>query len=1011
MSPQNTLIVTRENTKGTGGEQLSSQKVSELPLNKRDFSNLLLMAAGTMTDSNGTTNFTAQFAVNGQRGVEAVFAMDGADISDPEMGGATFSNFNVDAVEEIQSNSGWMPAETGRGAAAFTNILTRSGASGFHGSVFEFVRNSAFDARNFFDRTSPAQPERIPPFRRNEFGFTNGGALVRNKTFYFVQYQGFRQVLGTTQVLPVPTVAERQGLDTTAFPGDTLIIPVDPRIQELIDRYPLPNDPGGAYGARTYATSSKVNTNANQFSIRIDHKLSDKGQLFGRFNFDNLTGPTTNPDQTAIDSSFGVQYVDRQRNGIVRYTRTVSPKLTWDASLSVTRTTPSFLTPNHTDPALNFSDGLYESFNSTAGSVIAAYGNLFQGQTNISWTVGKHNIKVGTEFRANRDSTYFGTTPNGSYTFGGGTSYAPFAIRSLSGAHDIAQGAPLPDTLSALVTASPFTYVAAVAPSIFPQGDQIGVAAISRYDTNAYFQDSWKISEHWQLDYGLRYEVYTPITERAKRTSGLRILNDGSQQYLINPQPGYKMDWDGWGPRVHLTYRVNDKMQFSAGGAITTIPPNIWQDNLLTGSTPIVVYPQATAAPGAPIDFGRTILPSELPGIFTPSGANIYASGKTTAVPANTVMDVNRFEIALAGVTHSSQISPLNVTSIAPYFRNAYLGTWTAALERQAGGLDFSAAYVGTAGVRLPAMDFPNGFSGASPEFARYTQFNSAGLVTGGFGLENYLTDRSHSTYHALQTSVSGTVPHGGPGIQASYTWSKSLDDTSTVIGGFVAGAAGATAVSWPQNPFDTTAEKGPSTFDVAHAFSASVVQDLHVERTPGLGWVTRKATEGWQLLSISTLTTGLPFTVYSGVQQTGVGSIGSDRPDQIGVPQLSTSRAIREDYFGLGANNASYFSIPIDVPGGTGPNSGVFGTLGRDTFRGPALHNFDFSLIKTTPILLKKNGAEAAVLQFRAEFFNLFNIVNFGLPSNIVRGSGFGEIGRTAANSRQIQFSLKIIF
>jgi hypothetical protein len=164
-------------------------------------------------------------------------------------------------------------------------------------------------------------------------------------------------------------------------------------------------------------------------------------------------------------------------------------------------------------------------------------------------------------------------------------------------------------------------------------------------------------------------------------------------------------------------------------------------------------------------------------------------------------------------------------------------------------------------------------------------------------------------------------------------------------------------------------------------------------------------------LLSISTLTTGLPFTVYSGVQQTGVGSIGSDRPDQVGVPQLSTSRTIREDYFGLGANNASYFSIPINVPGGTGPNSGVFGTLGRDTFRGPDLHNFDFSLIKTTPILLKKSGAEAAVLQFRAEFFNLFNFVNFGLPANIVRGTGFGEISRTAANSRQIQFSMKLIF
>jgi hypothetical protein len=283
--------------------------------------------------------------------------------------------------------------------------------------------------------------------------------------------------------------------------------------------------------------------------------------------------------------------------------------------------------------------------------------------------------------------------------------------------------------------------------------------------------------------------------------------------------------------------------------------------------------------------------------------------------------------------------------------------------------------------------------------------------VTGGFGLENYLTDRSHSTYHALQTSVSGAVPHGGPGIQASYTWSKSLDDTSSVLGGFITGAAGASAIAFPQNPFDTAAEKAPSTFDVKNAFSASIIQDLAFERLPLMNRLTKKITGGWQLLSISSITSGLPFTVYSGVQQTDVGSIGADRPDQTGVPVLSTSRTIREDYFGLGAGNTSYFSIPINVSGGTGPNSGFFGTLGRNTFRGPDFHNFDFALIKTTPLLLKKTGAEAAVLQFRAEFFNLFNIVNFGLPANILTGSGFGEISRTAGTSRQIQFSLKMIF
>jgi hypothetical protein len=170
-------VAAQQDTGATGGEALSGQAVSSLPLNGRDFSTLLLLAAGTMTDTNGATNFTQQFAINGQRGVEATFAMDGADISDPEMGGSIMPNFNVDAIQELQSSSGWMPADIGRGASGFTNIVTRSGAAGFHGSLFEFVRNSAFDARNFFDHPTPAYPGRIPPFRRNEFGFTNGGPV------------------------------------------------------------------------------------------------------------------------------------------------------------------------------------------------------------------------------------------------------------------------------------------------------------------------------------------------------------------------------------------------------------------------------------------------------------------------------------------------------------------------------------------------------------------------------------------------------------------------------------------------------------------------------------------------------------------------------------------------------------------------------------------------------------------------------------------------------------------
>ena len=1011
----------------TGGEKLSSESVSSLPLNGRDFSTLLLLAAGTMTDVNGATNFTQQFAIDGQRGVEAVFAMDGADISDPEMGGSTFTNFNVDAIQELQSSSGWMPAEIGRGASGFTNIVTRSGAAGFHGSVFEFLRNSALDARNYFDYPSIVEPGRIPPFKRNEFGFTNGGPVVlphiydgRGKTFYFGQYQGFRQVLGTTQVLPMPTPAERAGQDVVTYPDgstDTLTVPVNAGIAAVLKRYPLPNNPTGAYGARTYAAPSNVATNADQFSIRMDQKLGEKGQFLARFNYDNLTGPTTNPDQTTIDPTFGVRYVDRQRNVVFRYTRTESPHFLWESSLSITRTTPSFPTPNHTDPAVKFTDGLYEGFDTAAGSVMSAFGNLFQGQQNFTWTHARHVVKAGVEARLNRDTTYFGISPNGEYDFGGGTVYSPEFIPSASGTHNVNPGDPLPNTLATLLVGYPYGYTVAVAPPYFSNGAHIGPAAINRNDVNVYVQDTWKINERWALDYGLRYEVYSPITERAHRTSSFLEVSPPAgqtQEYLINPQPGYQSGWNGWGPRVQVDWNAPHAVRVHAGGALTVIPPNIWQDNFLTGSTPFAVYPRVNASRNGEIAYGFQITPDELPQTYTPTGQNVFASGDPKKVPANTVMDVNRYEYDLATLAPGHQLSLLNLSAIDRRFGDGFLQTWTLGLERTFLGLTADAGYVGTESFRLPRASYPNGYPGAEPGFAPYTQFSGTGAVTGGFGTETVITDTAHSSYHALQTSLSGTVKHGGPGLQAGYTWSKSLDDVSAVAGG--TGSTGAVALPIPQNPFDTHPEKGPSNFDVAHSFSVSAAQALHFEE---LGWLAgprvRKLAAGWELLSISSISSGSPFTVYSGIQQTGAGTAGADRPDEIAIPHLSTAHSAgraREDYFGKGAENAAaFFSIPINVPGGTGPNVGRFGTLGRNTFRGPAYYDFDYAVIKDTPLGRRASGVERADVQFRGEFFNIFNVVNMGLPANTMEGSGFGEISRTAGTSRQIQFSLKLIY
>jgi len=1013
--------------KGTGGEHLSSEEVAGLPLNERDFSKLLLLAAGTMTDTNGAANFTQQFATNGQRGVTSVFAMDGAITTDPELGGATFANYNVDAIHEVQSSSGVMPAEIGQGASSYTNVVTKKGTNYLHGSAFEFVRNAAFDARNFFDHANPLDPRRIPPFVRNEFGATIGGPVTlpgvydgSEKTFFFTQYAGFRQVLGTTQVFPVPTADERKGIDTTSVPGDTLFVPVNAQMAALLARYPLPNLPTGTYGARTYAASSKIQTTTDQFSIRVDHKISDKATLFTRFNLNQVDGPTTNPDQTAIDPSFGVKFYDHQRNAAVSYARTYSANLTSTSLIGYVRSTPTFPAVNHTDVALQTADGLYQGFNSADGSIFGSYGNLFQFKHDMAWVHGPHSFKWGAEFRMNRDATVFGTNPNGVYVFGGGTAYSPVFIPSASGQHDIQKGEPLPDSLVGLLTATPYEYTILAPYRLTPSGDKFDEAAVHRESYNFYFQDFWKATTRLSLNYGLRFEVNSRIKEGQNRTSiAVPIGPDGkpadfltpgaTQEFLFNPQPIYALDWAGWAPRVNVDYTLTKRTVLHAGGALMTQLPNLWQDNYATGGFPFTVQPVVTAQQGTPVPFSNTMVPLTVPEPYSTSGQLLFPGNTTTQTPANTPIDVPRFQQDLQALAPGNLAQLLSVSLMSRDFKNGYVGTYTAGMDQTFGPLRWNLWYVGTAGIHLPRVFVPNGYSGAGPAFAPFTQFNSAGAAVSGYGPEFVMKSDSHSSYNALQTSLLGRFNSIGLNFAASYTYSKSLDDTSAAAGAS-AGGAGTTLQALAQNPLDQRAEKGPSTFDETHVFAVSLFQSLPFDKLSLLQPVSRYVTAGWQLLNITVVTSGQPFTIFSGIQQTDAGAGGTDRPDLVIMPHLSTSRTRREDYFGLGDNNYTFFYVPIGVPGGTGPNQGRFGTLGRNTFRGPGYQNWDFALIKDTPFG-KRGNTDLGMLEFRAEFFNLFNIVNFGLPANIVHGSGFGIISRTTGNSRQIQFSLKLIF
>ena len=302
--------------------------------------------------------------------------------------------------------------------------------------------------------------------------------------------------------------------------------------------------------------------------------------------------------------------------------------------------------------------------------------------------------------------------------------------------HNIRVGDPLPDTLSGLLSGSPFVYTVAVPPPYFSGGHAHRRGGHQPQCFCVLAQDTWKISPRLVLDYGLRYELYTPITERAKRTSGLLFplpppgSSNSSSSIRSRAIASISMAWD---PRVQLDWLAGQQIHLRAGGAITTIPPNLYQDNLLTGSTPFADLSPPHLGCRSAHPYGFQITPNELPLAYTPAGQRIFANG-TKAVPGNTVMDLNRYQQILQRSRPAHLITPLTISCIYPGFGNAYLQTWTLGLERHFGNLVADATYIGTAAAKLPRQSFFNGYPGAGPSFAPYSQFDQAGNVIGGFG-------------------------------------------------------------------------------------------------------------------------------------------------------------------------------------------------------------------------------------------------------------------------------------
>jgi hypothetical protein len=983
-------------TNATLANVVSSEQVENLPLNGRNIEGLITMQPGIVGYNGANMGWmSGEFAGNGNRGETAVGTLDGADTSDAEMGTLQFTNFNLDAIAEFKVQQNNYSAQYGQGAGTVTQIVSKSGTNEFHGSLFEFLRNSAFDARNFF-ANGPGSAGIVPPFRRNEFGGTFGGPVKKDKTFFFVQYAGLRQRLGEPNNAVVPTAGERTGLVTiTGANGqpDDLQVPLNPVAQTVLSRYPLPNAPGGIYGANTFTYEFSQPTNDDQWSARLDHHFSSKDTLFARSSYDNHIIKDTDPWAAELaGSNFSSSNIGEARNSAVGATHIFTPTLVNNFTFTLNRGIEGVPeTPGeYTTTQSCTSDGTLQCWGPDTFETKYVT-TVFDALDIVNWTTGRHSFAFGGEFRREWDNGtgVTGTGPSGSYTFEPGTAL-PEAILSTNGGASLPAGSASPSGLVSLMEGSDYQYErATTAPGFGPAGAGGGGVwwGLRRWTLATFAQDDIKVTRRLTVNLGLRYEYTSVPWEVGNRMA--RPDDQGSLYgtFVVNPSPLWQPDYlsGNFGPRFGLALDLGKGTILRGGfGIFTNMIPTVYPDQDL------VNFPLASENYLLDAPYSLTPSPVALPVLTSITGQPIAANGNTKTIPPNTPVDI---------LPYAKILGPLYVDDPSDRLRNGYTINGNFTLEHEfAGGIAASASYVVNNGVSLYNEGSPNSYSGAEPLYTPYSN------VTPGLGELQVFYNAGYSSYNALQLQARKISRSHGIQFQANYTWAKDMTDADSVWN------TGATA---PQNPFCIKCEYAPAAYNIVQRFVANFEYDLPFGHLDALSSLPKRLTNGWEILGIFQAQTGYPFTVNSPYGTLQYGEGGNDRPFFVQKATLNPSEQSSPQFFsnaviGGSANGlgTGYFSLPTV----TSPVNGDQvmpspGTLGRDTFTSPGWPNLDFSIIKDTQI------TESKMLQFRAEFFNVFNFATFAAPGSTVGSTGFGFTGSTATAERQIQFGLRLIF
>jgi outer membrane receptor protein involved in Fe transport len=940
------------------GQVITAQQITELPLNGRDYIQLATLNTGVVRTSSGTngntggssTGGTNSFVANGTRGTMNNFLLDGIDNNSNDNGGVVLRT-NVDAIQEFKIQTNSYSAEFGRSGGAVVNAITKSGSNAFHGGLFEFFRNSALDARDYFE--DPTTPK--ASFKQNQFGGMIGGPVIKNKLFWFADYQ--RTVIRSpiTWVSTVPSPAERSGDFSdpseptiydplTGLPFLNNIIPsgrIDPIAQAFLNLYPDPNQQGTG---NNFIISPAQKDDIDEGDGRLDYTVSQGDQLFFRYSMAGrrTVRPSPLPGlANGGDSSTGLGYEDT-KGAALGFTHTFTPRTVneFRVGFNYVRIRRGVPVDGTTLPPSELSvPGVPDDERINGLTLFAPSGYRRVGDPRFAPTIlasqerqisdvvnlvrGSNTIKFGGEMRWSQFNILQVTAPRGQFNFNGQFTQNPLTGSGGSSLADMLLGLPISARISTVMELGNRQHV----PSLF-------------------VQDDWKVNQRLTLNLGVRYDYFSPIVEAHDRQSNFNYATgalevagqNGASRALV------KADKNNFSPRIGFAWTPTSSANTVIRGAYG------------------VFFSGQEIRTAAPLQ-----LAYNLPFFYEPS----FVSDGVTPV------------ITVSGgfptLDPSQAINP-GVTSVDQNLHTPYYQSWNLAVQRLLpGAITAEVAYAGSKGTHLQIVTDQNQVVIPGPGDVQlrrpYPQFGSFTSIQ----------NRGNSNYNALQLKVEKRATHGLYFLSA-FTYSKTINDLPEIC----------CAQPYPQNSYDLAAERGLADFHQKFRWVLSFDYELPFggsHRARSDNHIVENILGGWHFGGIYTLASGFPFSPLLGFDPSNTGSQGLVRPDQIRNGNLPSDQRTPDHWF----------DIDAFVP----PTGFTFGNAGRNTLIGPGQNVLDASLRKEFSI------SERQKLEFRAEFFNALNHPNFAQPDNFIDdGPGVaGTITSVALPMRQVQFGLKYRF